>query len=188
MIAVCDPIMEERMPRQAMRKRWNAAGLLALSRRCLERIEDGTSVRTYRLVDCLMSAVVMFGLKSPSLLQLGREVRLDGRVRGNLRRLAVSGGSGAVRHADADASGPGSGACLAPGLPAAVPRTAARQGAEAVCGVRPPLSVVAGRHGLFCIGSRALQVLLGAASPQRHGHLSPSDAGWCDRASGLSGL
>ena len=87
MIAVCDPIMEERMPRQAMRKRWNAAGLLALSRRCLERIEDGTSVRTYRLVDCLMSAVVMFGLKSPSLLQLDREVRLDGRVRGNLRRL-----------------------------------------------------------------------------------------------------
>ena len=87
MIAVCDPIMEERMPRQAMRKRWNAAGLLALSRRCLERIEDGTSVRTYRLVDCLMSALAMFGLKSPSLLQLDREVRLDGRVRGNLRRL-----------------------------------------------------------------------------------------------------
>ena len=29
----------------------------------------------------------MFGLKSPSLLQFDREVRLDGRVRGNLRRL-----------------------------------------------------------------------------------------------------
>ena len=41
-------------------------------------------------------------------------------------------------------------------------------------------------HGLFFIGSRALQVLLRAASPQRHGHLSPSDAGWCDRASGPS--
>ena len=42
--------------------------------------------------------------------------------------------------------------------------------------------------GFFCIGSRALQVLLRAASPQRHGHLSPSpsDAGRCDRASGLS--
>ena len=66
------------MPRQAMRKRWNAAGLLTLSRRCFERIEDGTPVRTYRLVDCLISAVAMFGLKSPSLLQLDREVRLDG--------------------------------------------------------------------------------------------------------------
>ena len=40
------------MPRQAMRKRLNAAGLLALSRRCLERIEDETPGRTYRLVDC----------------------------------------------------------------------------------------------------------------------------------------
>ncbi len=48
---------------------------------CFERIEDGTPVRTYRLVDCLMSAVAMFGLKSPSLLQFDREVRLDGRVR-----------------------------------------------------------------------------------------------------------
>ena len=139
-------------PRQAMRKRLNAAGLLALSRRCFERIEDGTPGRTYRLVDCLMSAVAMFGLKSPSLLQLDREVRLDERVRGNLRRL-YRVGSGAVRRADADASGPGSGACLAPGLPAAVPRTAARQDAEAVCGVRPPLSVVAGRHGVFASGA-----------------------------------
>ena len=50
MIAVYDPIMEERMPRQAMRKRLNASGLLTLSRRCFERIEDGTPVRTYRLV------------------------------------------------------------------------------------------------------------------------------------------
>ena len=32
-------------------------------------------------------------------------------------------------------SGPGSCECLAPGLPAAVPRTTARQGAEAVCAV-----------------------------------------------------
>ena len=75
------------MPRQAMRKRLNASGLLALSRRCFERIEDGTPVRAYRLVDCLMSALAMFGLKSQSLLQFDREVRLDGRVRGNLRRL-----------------------------------------------------------------------------------------------------
>ena len=87
MIAVCDPIMEERMPRQAMRKRLNASGLLALSRQCFERIEDETPVRAYRLVDCLMSALATFGLKSPSLLQFDREVRLDGRVRGNLRRL-----------------------------------------------------------------------------------------------------
>ena len=50
-------------------------------------MEDGTPVRTYRLVDCLMSVVAMFGLKSPSLLQFDREVRLDGRVRGNLWRL-----------------------------------------------------------------------------------------------------
>ncbi len=35
----------------------------ALSRQCFERIEDGTSVRAYRLVDCLMSALAMFGLK-----------------------------------------------------------------------------------------------------------------------------
>ena len=75
------------MPRQAMRKRLNASGLLALSRQCFERIEDGTPVRAYRLVDCLMLALAMFGLKSPSLLQFDREVRLDGRVRGNLRRL-----------------------------------------------------------------------------------------------------
>ena len=72
MIAVYDPIMEERMPRQAMRKRLNAAGLLTLSRRCFERIEGGTPGRTYRLVDCLMSAVAMFGLKSPSLLRFDR--------------------------------------------------------------------------------------------------------------------
>ncbi len=124
---------------------------------CFERIEDGTSVRAYRLVDCLMSALAMFGLKSPSLLQFDREVRLDGRVRGNLRRL-YQVGSGAVRHADAGASRPGSGECLTPGLPAAVPRTAARQGAEAVCGVQPPLSVVAGRHGLFCISGGECQI------------------------------
>ena len=75
------------MPRQAMRKRLNASGLLALSRQCFERIGDGTPVRAYRLVDCLMLALAMFGLKSPSLLQFDREVRLDGRVRGNLLRL-----------------------------------------------------------------------------------------------------
>ena len=65
------------MPRQAMRKRLNASGLLALSRRCFERIEDRTPARAYRLVDCLMSVLAMFGLKSPSLLQFDREVGLD---------------------------------------------------------------------------------------------------------------
>ena len=39
------------MPRQAMRKRLNAAGLLALSRRCFERMEDGTPAHAYCLVD-----------------------------------------------------------------------------------------------------------------------------------------
>ncbi len=78
MIAICDPIMEERTPRQTMRKRLNASGLLALSRWCFEGMEDGTPVRAYRLVDCLMSALAMFGLKSLSLLQFDCEVRLDG--------------------------------------------------------------------------------------------------------------
>ena len=116
------------MPRQAMRKRWNAAGLLILSRRCFERMEDGPPGRTDRLVDCLMSAVAVFGLKSPSLLQLDREVR------------GWMGGFGVI-----------CGGCTR------------------------------------WVGCRALPVLLRAASPQRHGHLPPSAAGRCDRASGLPG-
>ena len=173
------------MPRQTMRKRWNAAGLLALSRRCFEGMGDGTPVRTYRLVDCLMSAVAVFGLKSPSLLQLDREVRLDGRVRGNLRRLYQVGRVPCDTRMRTRLDR----------VPASALRPVFRRlfrelqrgkmlKPYAVYG-HPYLLSLDGT--VFFIGCRALQVLLRAASPQRHGHLSPSDAGRCDRASGLSG-
>ena len=174
------------MPRQAMRKRLNASGLLALSRQCFERMEDGTSVRAYRLVDCLMSALAMFGLKSPSLLQFDREVRLDGRVRGNLRRLYQ------VDRVPCDTLM----RTRLDRVPARALRPVFRRlFRELQRGKMLKPYAVYGHHyllsldgtGFFCIGSRALQVLLRAASPQRHGHLSPSDAGRCDRASGLPG-
>ncbi len=176
------------MPRLAMRKRLNASGLLALSRRCFERIEDGRRSAPIVWPNYLMSTLVMFGLKSLSLLQFDHEIRLDGRVRGNLRRLYQVG------RVPCDTQ-------MRTRLDR-VPESALRPVfrwlfRELQRGKVLKPYVVYGHHYLlsccrwtaraFFIGSRALQVLLREASPQRHGHLLPSAAGRCDRASVLLG-
>ena len=70
------------------RKTLSAAGLLKTVRACFERIEDPVARRGGpTLADCLMSALAMFGMKYPSLLQFDRDARTDDTVRANLHNL-----------------------------------------------------------------------------------------------------
>ena len=70
------------------RKTLSAAGLLKTLRGCFERIEDPVARRGGpTLADCLMSALAMFGMKYPSLLQFDRDARSDDTVRANLHNL-----------------------------------------------------------------------------------------------------
>ena len=77
------------MARKPMtRKTLSAAGLLKTLRGCFERIEDPVARRGGpTLADCLMSALAMFGMKYPSLLQFDRDARSDDTVRANLHNL-----------------------------------------------------------------------------------------------------
>ena len=65
-------------------------GMLATMRRCFEKIADPRSRRNsikHTLTDTLMSALAMFSLKYPSLLQFDSRARGDDTVRHNLRTL-----------------------------------------------------------------------------------------------------
>ena len=68
------------------RKHLSAPGLLKLVRSCFDDIQDCLSARDFSLSDCLMSALAVFGLKYPSLLQFDRG-REDEVVRANLKSL-----------------------------------------------------------------------------------------------------
>lgn len=71
-----------------MKKYLSAAGLLALARRKFERIQDpATRAVSISLPDCLMSALALFGLKYPSLLQFDEDAREDEIVKHNLKTL-----------------------------------------------------------------------------------------------------
>ena len=70
-----------------LRKRLSAGGLLEASRIRFSRIHDPLAGKTrYPLTNCLMSALAMFGLKYPSLLQFDNSQE-DALVRHNLATL-----------------------------------------------------------------------------------------------------
>ncbi|PIQ43958.1 MAG: transposase [Gammaproteobacteria bacterium CG11_big_fil_rev_8_21_14_0_20_46_22] len=70
-----------------LRKRLSAPGLLEAGRLRFSRIPDSLAARTkYPLADCLMSALAMFSLKYPSLLQFDHSQE-DEKVRHNLKTL-----------------------------------------------------------------------------------------------------
>jgi hypothetical protein len=69
------------------RKSLSIPGLLAIVRKEFEQIkEHRIKTITYKLTDVLMSALAMFGLKYPSLLQFDQSYR-DGNIRTNLKNL-----------------------------------------------------------------------------------------------------
>jgi hypothetical protein len=65
----------------APRKYLSAAGLLSIARKSFSRVSDRqisperSRTPTIPLVDCLMSGLAVFGLKSPSLLQFDKDVK-----------------------------------------------------------------------------------------------------------------
>jgi len=67
--------MEATAPRT--RKHLFLPGLLSRVRRCLERIKDPVTRGGIALPDCLMSALAIFGLKYPSLLQFDKDARQE---------------------------------------------------------------------------------------------------------------
>jgi len=73
------------MSKSLFRKTLSAPGLLRLVRGCFERIDGPLAGRGLNLADCLMSALVMFGLKHPSLLRFDRDACGDERIRSNLK-------------------------------------------------------------------------------------------------------
>jgi hypothetical protein len=58
----------KRGPHQREKKALSAAGLLSLVRKIFSSIPATINSRKISLSDCLMSALAMFSLKSPSLL------------------------------------------------------------------------------------------------------------------------
>ena len=70
-----------------MRKHLSAPGLLNATRQCFSQLADPLASNTkFPLSDCLMSALAMFGLKYPSLLQFDNS-QDDQKVRHNLKAL-----------------------------------------------------------------------------------------------------
>lgn len=70
------------------RKRLSAPGLLDAVRTRFSRIYDPLSGKTnYPIADCMMSALAMFSLKYPSLLQFEDSHKNDPIIRGNLKSL-----------------------------------------------------------------------------------------------------
>ncbi len=62
------------MSNMFLRRTLSAPGLLRVVRGCFERIEDGVANWGLNLTDCLMSGLVAFGLKHPSLLRFDRDM------------------------------------------------------------------------------------------------------------------
>ena len=75
------------MAKRRLRKALSAPGLLRGVRKSFDKLEDPVSARRFRLSDCLMSGLAVFGLKYPSLLQFDRDARTDEVVRANLKTL-----------------------------------------------------------------------------------------------------
>ncbi len=75
------------MSKTMFRKTLSVPGLLRLVRAEFDRIKDPVASRGLCLPDCLMSALAMFGLKCPSLLNFEQQARNRNRVRSNLRNL-----------------------------------------------------------------------------------------------------
>ena len=75
------------MAEPRLRKTLSAPGLLRVVRKSFDEVEDPVCARRFRLSDCLMSGLAVFGLKYPSLLQFDRDARTDETVRANLRSL-----------------------------------------------------------------------------------------------------
>ena len=75
------------MAKRLFRKVLRAPGLLHKVRACFDAIEDPVPGCRFRLSDCLMSGLAVFGLKYPSLLQFDRDARTDEVVRANLKSL-----------------------------------------------------------------------------------------------------
>ena len=75
------------MPRATSRKDLSLPGLLATARHSFESIPDEQTSRCIPLTDHLMSALAMFGLKYPSLMQFDKDSRDNGTTRHNLRTL-----------------------------------------------------------------------------------------------------
>ena len=76
----------KRGPHEREKKNLSAAGLLNLVRGVFQQIPNLRRERTVNLRDCLMSALAMFSLKSPSLLAFD-EGRADPIVQKNLQTL-----------------------------------------------------------------------------------------------------
>ncbi len=70
-----------------LRKTVSAPGLLRTVRKSFDKVPDAVPGRKFRLGDCLMSGLAVFGLKYPSLLQFDRDARTDETVRANLASL-----------------------------------------------------------------------------------------------------
>ncbi|WP_245395116.1 transposase [methane-oxidizing endosymbiont of Gigantopelta aegis] len=75
------------MSKTPFRKDLSIPGLLATARKVFETIPDDMSGTQIPLADHLMSALALFGLKYPSLLQFDQASRQDDATRHNLRTL-----------------------------------------------------------------------------------------------------
>ncbi len=73
-------------PHQREKKKLSAKGLLGVVRDVFLKISRKVKRQKISLTDCLMSALAMFGMKSPSLLAFDGP-RLEDTVQHNLRTL-----------------------------------------------------------------------------------------------------
>ena len=84
--------MKENLTMLAPRKYLSAAGLLSIARKSFSRVSDRQvsperpRAPTIPLVDCLMSGLAVFGLKSPSLLQFDNSIK-QSNIAHNLKTL-----------------------------------------------------------------------------------------------------
>ena len=73
-------------PHQKEKKTLSAAGLLGIARENFSKIPRAAKRQTISLADCLMSALAMFSMKSPSLLAFDGP-KLEDTVLHNLKTL-----------------------------------------------------------------------------------------------------
>ena len=75
------------MPKVAFRQEVSIPGLLSVARRAFAAIPEHKKRCQIPLVEHLMSALAVFGLKYPSRLQFDQDSRTEERTRHNLRQL-----------------------------------------------------------------------------------------------------
>ena len=73
-------------PHQKEKKALSVTGLLGVVRQVFTKISSSIKSKTISLSDCLMSALAMFSLKSPSLLAFDKQ-RAEKLVAHNLKHL-----------------------------------------------------------------------------------------------------